>query len=330
MRVEWGILAPDRKGKMGDTESGASSAAHGARTTRKSAGPGLLGRLGALFLPGRGLTDAHQAPAGAPGRGESLAQGAGRGGGGAPGAAAVPVPGIVNLRRMRLEDVAIPKAEIVSVPIDIRKDALVEVFRKSGLSRLPVYKGTLDTPVGLVHLKDFALKYGFNGSRGGRKERFNLRRMLRPLLFAPPSMPIGILLQKMQAERTHMALVIDEYGGVDGLVTIEDLIEQVVGEIEDEHDTDEDGWWEQEKPGCYMAEARTPLAEFEAETGLKLAPDEEEVDTLGGLVFLLGGKVPARGEVIAHPSGVEFEVADADPRRIKRLRVRLPGARCKG
>jgi magnesium and cobalt transporter len=151
--------------------------------------------------------------------------------------------------------------------------------------------------------------------------------MLRPLLFVPPSMPIGVLLQKMQAERRHMALVIDEYGGVDGLVTIEDLIEQVVGEIEDEHDIDEGQYWTQEKPGCYVALAKTPLEEFEAEIGQSLTDvdevDEEEIDTIGGLVFMLLGRVPVRGEVIEHPAGPVIEVMEADPRRIKRVRVRL-------
>jgi magnesium and cobalt transporter len=125
-----------------------------------------------------------------------------------------------------------------------------------------------------------------------------------------------------------MALVIDEYGGVDGLVTIEDLIEQVIGEIEDEHDTEDARPFTQEKPGCYIALARTPLDEFEAEIGRKLvtAEDEEEIDTLGGLVFMLAGRIPARGEVIPHPDGPDFEVVEADPRRIKRLRVRLEGA----
>jgi magnesium and cobalt transporter len=233
-------------------------------------------------------------------------------------------PGISNLRRMRVDDVAVPKAEIVAVPVTITKEALVEVFRESGFSRLPVFKGTLDSPLGLVHLKDLALEYGF-GNAGGR---FTLRKMLRPLLYAPPSMPIGVLLQKMQSQRIHMALVIDEYGGVDGLVTIEDLIEQVIGEIEDEHDEVEAGLWTQEKPGQYIAHARAPLDEFEAEIGMPLANPEEgdEIDTLGGLVFMLSGKVPARGEVIQHDSGAEFEVVDADPRRIKRLRVRLPQA----
>ena len=134
----------------------------------------------------------------------------------------------------------------------------------------------------------------------------------------------------MQAERRHMALVIDEYGGVDGLVTIEDLIEQVIGEIEDEHDVDEGKFWTQEKPGTYLALAKTPLEDFEAEIGHSLTDhddvDEEEIDTLGGLVVMLSGRVPARGEVVLHPDGPEFEIVDADPRRIKRLRVRTTGA----
>lgn len=232
--------------------------------------------------------------------------------------------GMINLRRMRVEDVAIPTAEIVSVPSTISKDELAQLFRESGLSRIPVYEGTLDTPLGFVHLKDFALTHGFNGT----SSEFDLVSMLRTLLFVPPSMPIGVLLTKMQTERRHMALVIDEYGGVDGLVTIEDLIEQVVGEIADEHDADEDQLWIQDKPGCYIVQARVPLEEFEAEIERSLTShedvDEEEIDTLGGLVFMLSGRVPARGEVVLHPEGPEFEVIDADPRRIKRLRVMLP------
>ncbi|MCZ7675464.1 MAG: hemolysin family protein [Roseovarius sp.] len=234
--------------------------------------------------------------------------------------------GLVNLSRLTVEDVAIPKADIVAVPVDMSKDDLVQVFRDSGLSRLPVYEGTLDNPVGMAHLKDVALRYGFNGKGG----RFSLRPLLRPLLYVPPSMPIGVLLQKMQTERRHMALVIDEYGGVDGLVTIEDLIEQVVGQIADEHDIEDDTWWVQEKPGVYLAQAKTPLEEFEDEIALSLTDadeiDEEEIDTLGGLVFMLLGRVPVRGEMVEHPGGAVFEVVEADPRRIKRLRVRLPGA----
>lgn len=293
---------------MGDATDGSSSAAQSAQgdpTIISAPSRGFLRRLvGALSPSDTGETP----PAGDTSAG--------------PAPAPQSPLGMVNLRRMRLEDVAVPKADIIAVPLDIKKDDLVQVFRDSGLTRLPVYKGTLDTPIGLVHLKDFALTHGFNGSG----ERFALRKMVRPLLFAPPSMPIGVLLQKMQSERMHMALVIDEYGGVDGLVTIEDLIEQVIGEIEDEHDIDEGQYWSAEKPGSYIAQAKAPLDEFEAEIGLNLSEvaEDDEVDTLGGLVFVLTGRVPARGEVVAHPTGTQFEIVDADPRRIKRIRVRLP------
>jgi len=218
--------------------------------------------------------------------------------------------------------VAIPKAEIAAVPLDIDKDALVAAFRTEGFSRLPVYKGTMDHPQGLVLLKDLALQHGF-GSGG----RFSLKKMLRPVLYAPPSMPAAVLLQKMQRDRVHMALVIDEYGGVDGLVTIEDLIETVIGEIEDEHDEDEGLLWKQEKEGIFIAQSTAPLDEFEAAIGMTLrsGEDDDDIDTLGGLVFLRVGRVPARGEIVPHESGVELEVIDADPRRIKRLRVRMPG-----
>ncbi len=234
-----------------------------------------------------------------------------------------PGHGLGNLRRLRVDDVAIPKVDIAAVPLDIGKDDLVEAFRKHGFSRLPVYKGTLDNPEGLVLLKDLALQYGF-----GATGRFSLKKLLRPVLFAPPSMPAGTLLQKMQRERIHMALVIDEYGGVDGLVTIEDLIETVIGEIEDEHDEAEGAMWKEEKPGVYVAQALTPLEDFEKAIGMPLRTDEDdaEIDTLGGLVFLRTGRVPARGEIVTHENGIEFEVVDADARRIKRLRVRLPGA----
>ena len=232
--------------------------------------------------------------------------------------------GIMNLRKMRVEDVAVPTAEIVAVPDTITKADLVEIFRESGKTRIPVYAGTLDTPIGMAHLKDFALKYGFSEDYG----EFELVPMLRPLLFVPQSMTIGVLLTKMQTDRRHMALVVDEYGGVDGLVTIEDLIEQVVGEIEDEHDLEDDNFWTKEESGKYLVKARTPLKEFCAESQLDLTAGEdidgEEIDTLGGLVFMLAGRVPVRGEVIKHPAGVEFEIVDADARRVKRVRVQLP------
>jgi len=286
---------------MGDSIDGSSSAAQGAPGEQAKSQPqtrGIFHKLLGVFGAGRPRPQAVSMPQNS-----------------------APRPGLLNLRRMRVEDVMVPKADIVSINQSATKDELVEIFRGSGMTRLPVYDGTLDTPLGLIHLKDFALSHGFNGKGG----RFSIKSMLRPLLYVPPSMSIGVLLQKMQTERKHMALVIDEYGGVDGLVTIEDLIEQVVGEIEDEHDTDDDKYWITEKPGQYLALAKTPLQDFETETGFSLTAhddvDEEEIDTLGGLVFMLAGRVPARGEMVRHPAGPEFEVVEADPRRIKRLRV---------
>ncbi|MFQ1701551.1 CBS domain-containing protein [Loktanella agnita] len=289
---------------MGDTDDGPSIAAQGAQLDEATVKQGFFARIRSAFQPeGEAETDAAT-----------------------PGDSPIPATqmlGMLNLRRKRVEDVSIPKADIVAVAVSITRDELVRVFRESGLTRLPVYDGTLDTPIGIVNLKDFALRHGFNGST----PELDLRGMVRPLIYVPPSMPLGVLLQKMQAERIHMALVIDEYGGTDGLVTIEDVIEQVVGEIEDEHDIEEVKSWVMEKPGCYLAQARTELVDFEAEIGMNLTEhdeiDEEEIDTLGGLVTMLAGHLPARGEVIVHPDGPEFEVVDADPRRIKRLRVRL-------
>ena len=213
---------------MGDTGDGSSSAAQSAHKTIKGSRPGFFERL----FGNNGSTKPHKRSGGAihlETYGHSLS----------------PIGGISNLNRVKVQDVAVPRAEIVSVPVDIQLESLVRVFRERGLTRLPVFNETLDTPLGFVHLKDLALQHGFSGEN----KPLALQAMLRPLLFAPPSMPIGVLLQKMQTDRIHMALVIDEYGGVDGLVTIEDLIEQVVGEIEDEHDIDEDQYWTLEKTG---------------------------------------------------------------------------------
>ena len=285
---------------MGDSTDGSSNAAQGAQQEDDST-KGFLGRLFDVLSGGEEDAPATMVPVGTGSHG-----------------------GMANLTRMRIEDVMLPKVEIVAVPVDIEKEALFEVFRESGLTRLPVFRGTLDSPVGMVHLKDFALKHGFGNGNG-----FDLAQMMRPLLYAPPSMPIGVLLQKMQSDRMHMALVIDEYGGVDGLVTIEDLIEQVIGEIEDEHDIAEGNFWVTEAPGVYLVQSRAPIDAFEEEIGLELVEDEdeEEIDTLGGLVFMLAERIPARGEVIKHPLGLDFEVVDADPRRIKRLRVRTNAAK---
>ncbi|QQA43315.1 hemolysin family protein [Pelagovum pacificum] len=295
---------------MGDTTEGSQQAAQGAPdddsadSPDNTSGKGFFTRIFEALAPGDEATP--------------LVNGL------SPHPVAPPILGMANLRRLTVEDVSIPQADIVAVPVTADKDELVKLFRDSGLTRLPVFEGTLDTPVGLVNLKDFALKHGFNGNG----HDFDIRTILRPLLYVPPSMSLGVLLQKMQADRIHMALVIDEYGGTDGLVTIEDLLEQVVGDIEDEHDVEEARMWSREKPGVYVARAKMPLEEFEAAIGMNLTEheeiDEEEIDTLGGLVFMLAGHVPARGEVVQHPMGPEFEVIEADPRRIKRLRVRVP------
>jgi magnesium and cobalt transporter len=226
-----------------------------------------------------------------------------------------------KLRNMRVDDVSVPRADIVAVPADAGLAEIVDVFKASTLTRLPVYGESLDHPLGLVHLKDLALNHGFGAPADG----FALKGLLRPLLYAPPSMPIGVLLQKMQTAHIHMALVIDEYGGVDGLVTIEDLLEQIVGDIADEHDEAETELWSEEAPGVYLAQGRMDLDDFERAAGVTLADPAlaEEVDTLGGLVFRLAGRVPVRGEIVPHPNGHEFEVLDADARKIQRLRVRL-------
>lgn len=300
------------KGQMGSTNNGSVAApdVQGATDQDEAEPPqrGFFGRIIDALSPSEPAPEGDARPVQGPER---------------PSASAT-THGIANLRKLRVDDVAIPKVEITAVPITIGKEELVEVFRENGFSRVPVYKGTLDHPLGLVLLKDLALQYGFAGASG----RFSLRKLLRPMLYAPPSMPVGVLLQKMQKERVHMALVIDEYGGVDGLVTIEDLIETVIGEIEDEHDEVEGALWKEEPQGVFLAQANAPLDEFEAALGLSLrnGEDDSDIDTLGGLVFLRIGRIPARGEIVPHESGAEFEVVDADPRRIKRLRVRLPGA----
>lgn len=237
---------------------------------------------------------------------------------------APPVPGVLNLRRLRVDDVALPKVEIVATAVDTPLEELVAMFREHGFSRIPVYRETLDQPLGMIHLKDLALRYGFGAGEGS----FELKPMLRPLLYVPPSMSLAVLLSQMQRERIHMALVIDEYGGVDGLVTIEDLIEQVVGEIEDEHDEAGGRLWTLERPGQWLIEGKADIEDVERATGLALMPEalEDEVDTLGGLVVVLAGRVPATGEIVAHPGGAALEVVEADPRRVKRVRLRAPAA----
>ena len=227
---------------------------------------------------------------------------------------------LTNLQKLRLDDISVPKADITALSDEASFEEVIEVFRTSTYTRVPVYSDTLDNPLGLIHLKDFALGHGF-----GSSNMFDLKSVLRPLIYVPPSMTLGTLLQRMQAEHIHMALVIDEYGGVDGLVTIEDLLEQVVGDIIDEHDVEEDQLWLEERPGVYLVHARLELDDFFEQTGVVLKDQdmEEEYDTIGGLVSSLTNRIPVRGEVVRDKMNNEYSVVEADPRSIKRLRVFL-------
>jgi magnesium and cobalt transporter len=216
-------------------------------------------------------------------------------------------------------DVMVPRVDIVALNVETPFSDVVKCMVELGHSRVPVYRETLDDVVGFIHVKDVL------GPVAERRET-KLAPILRKVLFVAPSVPILDLLVHMRQARTHIAMVVDEFGGIDGLVTIEDLIEEIVGEIEDEHDVANGPSLVERTDGSLVADARTPIEILEEHQGARLRPvgDQEGVDTLGGLVSSLAGRVPKRGEVIVHPSGIEFEVLDADPRRIKRLRVRSP------
>jgi CBS domain containing-hemolysin-like protein len=231
---------------------------------------------------------------------------------------------LLTFGELRVGDVMVPRADIVAVEESTSLMDLVKLFRDAQHSRLPVYRETLDNPVGLVHVKDVLGLIIPDGTGGFRLGSGSLGELKRALLFVPPSMPVRDLLLKMQVSRTHLALVIDEYGGTDGLVSIEDIIEEIVGDIADEHDEESVGV--RKSDGAFVADARVALEDFEREAGIMLPASEaeEEIDTLGGFVISFLGRVPQRGEIVAHPSGLEFEVLDADPRRVKRLRVRPP------
>lgn len=242
---------------------------------------------------------------------------------------------VLGLHDLRVEDAMIPRADIVAVPLEASLREALEVFRDAGHSRLPVYAETLDDPRGMVHIRDFVNHLGrcAEAGGGGPKEfatPLSAANLLKPVLFVPRSMPALDLLIRMQATRTHLALVIDEYGGTDGLVTIEDIMEMIVGDIEDEHDVSEAPSVEALDNGDYLIDARTDLDEVTARVGVdfRLEDTPAEVTTIGGLVAWLAGRVPMRGEIIPTPvEAFEFEIVDADPRRVAKVRVR---ARRKG
>ena len=221
-------------------------------------------------------------------------------------------------------DVMTPRADVQAVELSTSLDDLVAAFAESEHSRLPVYRETLDDPVGVAHLKD-AFRLIAEPARRANAAGTVLRRLMRDTLYVPPSMRAADLLVRMQASRIHMAMVIDEFGGLDGLVTLEDVLEAVVGEIDDEHDEAQLIHIVARAGGLFEVDARTPLEDLEKALGHSLLTEDmvpEDIDTAAGLVTALAGRVPQRGEVIVHPAGYDFEVTDADPRRVKRLRVR--------
>jgi len=243
---------------------------------------------------------------------------------------------VLALRDVKVADVMVPRADIVALASDTPLRDVLNLFRTAGHSRLPVYEETLDDPRGMIHIRDFVVflasdpRFGLvnmpdgtaQPAPSGMEMPLSEARILRPVLYAPPSMPALDLLLRMQASRTHMALVIDEYGGTDGLVSIEDVVESIVGDIEDEHD-------EAETPiqavgeGVFVVEARASLDDVSEAAGFDFASlaEAEGVDTIGGLVTASAGRVPGRGEILKGPGEFEFEVLDADPRRIKRLKI---------
>ncbi len=246
---------------------------------------------------------------------------------------------VLGLHELRVEDVKVPRADIIAIQDSCSLADVLRLFRTAGHSRLPVYHETLDDPRGMVHIRDFVdhlASAAEVGTKSNRKvpdqPRVNVldlkvplsaAKILRPVLFVPPSMPALDLLIKMQASRTHMALVIDEYGGTDGLVSIEDIVETIVGDIEDEHDETEGPTVTVSADGSVIANARASLEEVTEVLGGKISDLEEadDVDTVGGLVTSLAGRVPVRGEIVSGIDGLEFEILDADPRRVKRLRI---------
>jgi CBS domain containing-hemolysin-like protein len=271
--------------------------------------------------------------------------------------------GLLRFGASRVEQIMVPRADIIAVEENEPLRELVLMFEEAGISRIPIFHETLDDPRGMIHIKDLFRwlsaevagrpllePRGRGEARGEANQRaweapkeaadpskpdlsrldlsrpITVAKIRRPVLYVPPSMPAMNLLIRMQTTRIHMALVVDEYGGTDGLVTIEDLVEQIVGDIEDEHDEEEAAHITTDPKLGLVASARTPVKELEARLEIKLLKPEEEadIDTLGGLIFAIVGRVPARGELVRHASGVEFEVLDADPRRVKKLKIHKP------
>jgi CBS domain containing-hemolysin-like protein len=281
-----------------------------------------------------------------PGESQTTPNGKGEQGAARPEASSM-MRNLLEFVDLRVEDVMVPRAEIVAIDENASVHDLLHLFMEANHSRLPVYRETLDDPIGMVHIKDFLR---WLTERGGAHEKAGKARpkaaadlrqvavtlpeadlgtsvkqteILRPLLFVPPSMRAADLLVKMQSTRSHMAIVVDEYGGTDGLVSIEDLVEEIVGDIADEHDEDEAEMINRGEDGMFLADAKAPIEDVESALGLSLVPEEreEDADSLGGLIVSMLGRVPVRGELLRHPAGIELEIMEADPRRVKKIRI---------
>ena len=227
---------------------------------------------------------------------------------------------VLSVRDVTVDDVMVPRADVKAVDVETTIADVAKVMSACGHSRLPVYRERLDDVIGMVHIKDLLACWEEDQATG-------ITKIVRKPLFVAPSMPVLELLLQMRVQRLHMALVVDEFRGIDGLVTIEDLVEEIIGEIEDEHDEDTGPGLVRKGADVIDVDARLRIEDFEHEAGPILTEDErgEDVDTMGGLVFYLAGRVPGRGEVIGHESGIEFEILEADPRRIRRIRAsRIP------
>ena len=223
---------------------------------------------------------------------------------------------MLGLRDITAEDVMVPRADIVAIDISEGFEAAFRQISAAAHSRVPAYEGNQDNVRGMLHIKDLV-------AHSLSPEQPVLRDLLRPVLFVSPAIRLLDLLQEMRLKRQHLALVIDEFGGVDGLITIEDLVEEIVGEIEDEHDDTDAPQFEIINEDIAVADARLEMGELEAHIGITLECDErDEIDTLGGFIFALAGHVPVRGEVLHHSSGLEFEVLDSDPRKLRLVRIR--------
>ncbi len=233
---------------------------------------------------------------------------------------------MLHLSEQQAGDIAVPRSDIIAIPRESDFKSIVRLFREAGHSRLPVYEGNLDSVVGMLHVKDI---YAVIADRFGKRPQNavpTLDELLRPVLFVPPSMPVVDLLTEMRRKRTHMAVVVDEYGGTDGLITIEDIVEEIVGEIEDEHDEEEAELIIRMPEGGFAADARLDLDDLEKAVGESFIDHElgDEVDTLGGLSFLMAGRVPETGETLRHPNGWTIEIAASDGRRVERLLLHPP------